>query len=217
MQSTRKELLGFYPKTSAFVPAKRIAAPNSGPSTSSTRVGFADRGERIIYALPNVLANFGDMLFAFSLFHLGDKTWLRRASLLINGKRMAAVDSAIMQKDVYDRIPLAFVSAPLHGYLMQNDKVHVELEFVGKADMNTQLIVEYRQADPNQKRLLLEQRQGRAGPYLFTATDGRMGHLFYQDGHLYWTSRFGHLNSDPQQPGGFEEFDYNSRLATDTH
>ena len=186
------------------MPARRVPASTPG------------EGERLLYALPAVLSDAGDMLFAFSLFRLGDKMWLRRASLLVNGKRLASIDSAMMQKDVYDRIPLNFVSAPLHGYLMSGDQLNVELAFVGTADANTQLIVEYRQADPRQKQVLLQQQQGRAGPYLFTAPDGRMGQLFYQDGHLYWSSRWGHLNADPQQEGGFEELHYNLNMATDT-
>lgn len=195
MQRTRKELLGFYPKTTVFTPAKQVSSAN---------------GDQLIFALPNVLRDSVDydMLFHFALFRLGDKTLLRRASLIIGGKRFASVDSATMQKDVYDRVPLPFLSLPLHGYLMKEGSVHVVLEFVKRADSSTQLVVEYRRADPNMKRALLAQQ--RVGPFRFTAPDGRMGDLFYEGGQLYWTSRWGHREANPEQEGGFEELAYNA-------
>lgn len=143
----------------------------------------------------------GDMLQSVALRKPGDKSFIARVTMYVNGKPLVTLDSAQLQKDVYDTLPLPFLaqsSVPLVSYLMTRTRVDIELVYVHDAPIVAPaMVVEYRQAGPAAKKWATQ--QSRVGPYRVLLGDQRVAMLWYQHGQMYWSSAWAPYDDDPVQ------------------
>lgn len=199
--TSKKALTNFYPRTTTLQP-------------SSVKNEGQQGGYRVKFNVPTTDPKFGNVLQGVALYALSDKAYIRAVNLYINQRLFATLDSALLQKDVYDTLPLPFLryQSPLLGYLMTLDTVQVEVIFIpGAPYLVPRLRVEYRRADPYERMKLLN--TPKVGPFKMRYSDGRLGELWYEGGHLLWVSRWGHMDDDPVQQlnasyPGFEELSW---------
>lgn len=190
MSHLTSTLYGYFPRATSI------------RATNASRMAYP-YGLVVNYAVPLADRQFGDMLQRVALRCPGDKAHIAYVRVTINGQPLVTLDSAQLQKDVYDTIPIPFfhqAATPLLSYLLTRTRLNLDVVYLAQAPTPPSLptlFIEYRQAAPTVKKWALQ--QSRVGPHRVVLGDGRVALVWYQGGHLYWQSTWAPKDDDPVQ------------------
>ena len=156
---------------------------------------FLNRG-KVAFWVPK---EKGDTINLFSLrgSSMLDSSLITKVTLYIGGHPLHTIDGWLLAKNFYSEYELPFINAPLYTFMMSEDQIVIEIEYIADTadDGNAgsfinpkdlRLKVQYGTLEPRVTQELKRNMDLGLGNQLITVVDQKRIQIIYKDNHMYW-------------------------------